>query len=384
MEFQRVLKDIFLTDISISTIEFPFSILDLLLKIILPSILVIIVYKLIIAGLRRLLKRSKLKEKISNSIFIWSKRVLRIVTFLTVIVFIGSLLGTELANYMGKILKQLSHPFFEAGNTKISVVTLLLLIPVFSISSWVGKYTKGIFEKSFINSLGFDEAKKTLFGSITRYIIIAIVFLMGLTIIGIDLSALGVLLGVLGIGLGFGLQGIVANFFAGLILISAGPVKEKDRILVNGFEGTVVHIKLLSTIVSTLTHENLIIPNSQLLDNTVHNYSFDDRRIVVITKISVSYDSDLDRVIEVMEETALMSKLILKDPPPKARVDSFDDSGITMKLITWITDINYKYEYIGWINLEFWRAFKKEGIEIPYPQMDLFLKNKNLKIISDE
>ena len=380
MKFQELLQDIFISHISIGTFSLPFSVIDVLLRVALPFILVVIVYKLIMMGLKQLLKLIKVKEKISANIFIWCRRVLRIAAFFALIAFIGSLLGTELANYMGKFIKLLNDPFFETGNTKISIITLLMLIPVFSIASWAGKYTRVVLEKSFVSNLGLDEAKKFSIGSITRYVVMTIIFLLGLTVIGIDLSALGVLFGVLGIGLGFGLQGIVSNFFAGLILISTGPIKEQDRILVNGHEGTVVHIKLFSTIVSTLTHENLIIPNSQLIENTVHNYSFDDRRIVIITKISVSYDSDLDRVLEVMEETVSFSKLIIKIPRPIARVDSFDDSGITMKLITWIGDISHKYEFMGWINLELWRAFKKEGIEIPYPQMDLYIKNENLQV----
>jgi len=376
MTFQEILQNLFLDKISIGTLNLPFSILDVLFKVMLPFILVIISYKLITMAIKKLLKVFKVKEKVSVNIFKWSRRVLRVTAFFALIAFIGSLLGTEIANYMGKFIKLMNDPFFETGNTKISIVTLLMLIPVFMASSWSGKYTRRILDKSFINNLGIDETRKFSIGSMTRYIVMAVIFLFGLTVIGIDLSALGVLFGVLGIGLGFGLQGTIANFFAGLFLISSGHVKEQDRILVDGIEGTVVHIKMLSTIVSTLTHENLIIPNSKLMENTVYNYSFDDRRIVLINKISVSYESDLDRVIQVMEETVQNNPYLLKNPGPVARVDSFDDSGISMKLISWIDDISHKHEYIGWVNLELWRSFKNEGIDIPYPQLDVNLKKQ--------
>ena len=374
MNFQEILKDTFLSDISILSLDLPFSILDALLRIFLPLLLVIIAYRLLLMAIKQLLKVFKVKEIISNNIFRWSRRVLRIAGFLAIIALIGALLGTEVANYMGKFINLVNDPFFETGNTKISIITLLMLIPVFMVASWAGKYTKVVLNKSVLDNLRLDEVRKFSIGNITRYVVMIIIFLFGLTIIGIDLSALSVLFGVLGIGIGFGLQGTVSNFFAGLILISTGYVKEQDRILVNGFEGTVVHIKMLSTIVSTLTHENLIIPNSQLMENTVHNYSFDDRRIVVISKISVSYEADLDKVIQIMEETVKSNPFILHSPEPVARVDSFDDSGISMKLISWIDDISHKHEFIGWINLELWRSFKNEGIEIPYPQMDLHIK----------
>lgn len=376
MDLLELIKDLFFKNIAIGSLILPFGLFDALIKVILPFLLVVIVYKLMLMALRQLMKVFKVKEEISAIIFRWSRRVLRVAGFLAVIAFIGSLLGTGIANYMGKFINLMNDPFFETGNTKISFVTLLMLIPVFMAASWGGKYTKVVLNKSVLNNLGLDEVRQFSIGNMSRYAVMVLIFLFGLTVIGIDLSALSVLFGVLGIGLGFGLQGTVSNFFAGLFLISTGYVKEQDRILVNGFEGTVIHIKMLSTIVSTLTHENLIIPNSQLMENTVHNYSFDDRRIVVINTISVSYEADLDRVIEVMEETVKTNPYLLSTPAPVARVESFGDSGIDMKVICWIDDISHKHEFLGWVNLELWRSFKKEGIEIPYPQMDLHIKRQ--------
>ncbi|MDA3812608.1 MAG: mechanosensitive ion channel [Spirochaetaceae bacterium] len=374
MTFLEILGDLFLNKITIGTLDLPFSILDVLLKVFIPMVLVIVAYRLLLMAIKKLLKVFKVKENISANIFRWSRRVLRVTGFFAIVAFVGALLGTEIANYMGKFIKLMNDPFFETGNSKISIITLILLIPVFMAASWAGKYTKVVLNKSVLDNLRLDEVRKFSIGNITRYVVMIIIFLFGLTVIGIDLSALSVLFGVLGIGLGFGLQGTVANFFAGLILISTGYVKEQDRILVNGFEGTVIHIKMLSTIVSTLTHENLIIPNSQLMENVVHNYSFDDRRIVVINTISVSYNSDLDKVIQVMLDCVQSNSFLLKNPAPIARVESFDDSGISMKLLCWINDISNKQDFMAWVNLELWRAFKNENIEIPFPQMDLHIK----------
>jgi len=376
MRALEILRDIFFKDISLGNFNMPFSISDLLLKVLLPLVLVVILYRLILLGLKHLMKALKVKEDIAVSISSWSRRIFRIAAFFAGISLVGSLLGTEIAVYIGQFINLLNQPFFETGNTKISLITLLMLIPVFWAASWGGKYTRVFLDRSFIRNLNIDEARKFSIGSMSRYAVMAIIILFGLSVIGIDLSALGVLFGVLGIGLGFGLQGTVSNFFAGLVLISTGYVKENDRIVVNNSEGIVVSIKMLSTIVSTTTHENLIIPNSHLMENVVHNYSFDDRKIVVINKIQVSYNSDLDRVIEVMEETVMESSFLVKSEKPIARVHSFDDSGITMKLISWINDSANKYEFLGWVNLELWRAFKREGIEIPYPQLDLHLIKK--------
>jgi len=371
MRALEILRDIFFKDISLGNFNMPFSISDLLLKVLLPLVLVVVLYRVLLLGLKHLMKVLKVKEQVAASISSWSRRIFRVAAFFAGIALIGSLLGTEIAVYIGQFINLLNQPFFETGNTKISLITLLMLIPVFWAASWGGKYTRVLLDRSFVRNLNIDEARKFSIGSMSRYAVMAIIVLFGLSVIGIDLSALGVLFGVLGIGLGFGLQGTVSNFFAGLVLISTGYVKEKDRIVVNNSEGTVVSIKMLSTIVSTTTHENLIIPNSHLMENVVHNYSFDDRKIVVINKIQVSYNADLDRVIEVMEKTVKKSPFLVNNENPIARVHSFDNSGITMKLISWINDSANKYEFLGWVNLELWRAFKREGIEIPYPQLDL-------------
>lgn len=379
MNALEILRNIFFKDISIGTLNLPFSLIDVLFKVLLPILVVMLVYKLVLLGIRQLLRLLKIQPETADRISLWSRRVLRVASFFAVIAFIGSLLGTEIAKYMGQFITLVNQPFFETGNTKISLITLIMLIPVFWAASWGGKYTRHLVDRSFIKNLKIDEARKFSIGTMSRYAVMAIILLFGLSVIGIDLSALGVLFGVLGIGLGFGLQGTVANFFAGLFIITTGNVKEQDRILVNGFEGTVVHIKMLSTIVSTITHENLIIPNSHLMENTVHNYSFDDRRIVLINEVSVSYNADLDKVIRIMEEVARANKYSLHNPEPVARVASFGDSGINMKVISWIDDINHKHEFLGDINLELWRAFKREGIEIPFPQLDLHVKKTDAK-----
>jgi potassium-dependent mechanosensitive channel len=126
----------------------------------------------------------------------------------------------------------------------------------------------------------------------------------GLSIIGIDLSALTVIFGVLGIGLGFGLQNVVSNFFSGLIIIITRPVKEGDRILVNGIEGTILQIRILATVINTLTNESIIVPNSKLVQESVHNFSFYDPSIIIKNDIGVSYSSDVDQVLSVLQGVA--------------------------------------------------------------------------------
>lgn len=373
-EFLEMLSDIFTVNLVLGVIEFPFSLLGLILQGVLPLVLIFFVFKLIRLGVKKILFKSKLKEEASHKILRWVKIIFRIVYLLLFIILIGRLFGAELARYFRIFFSALNEPLIESGNTKITFITIILLIPVFMLASWTGKLTRNLVNQSFINRLGLDESKKFTLSTLLRYAAMVLVIIIGLSIIGINLSSLTVLFGVLGIGVGFGLQSLVANFFAGVIIMMTRPIKEGDRILVNDYEGTVIHVRLLSTVVNTLMEETIIVPNSKLVDNTIHNNSYDDRRIIIMNTVQVSYASDLDQVIRVLMEVALANPFGLAEPSPAVRVKSFDDSGITMNLWLWIRDVRDKYPAISWNNLEIWRAFKKYGIEIPFPQVDLHIK----------
>ena len=169
----------------------------------------------------------------------------------------------------------------------------------------------------------------------------AIVAVIGFSVIGINLSSLAVLLGFLGVGIGFGLQNSVANFFAGLIIILSRPIKEGDRILVNEYEGTVHQIRLISTVINTITDETIILPNSQIVDSYVYNYSYDDISIIICNPVEL-----------VLREVA--GKCPYAYPGRDAREKNFA---------------------LSWTNLEIWRAFKAAGIEIPFPQRDIHIRS---------
>lgn len=374
----ELLSEIFTENIVLGVIEFPFSLLDLLLRAVLPLVVFFFVFKLIRLAFKKALARSRLKEETSGRIFRWIRIILRLIYLLLFAIFVGRLFGAELARYFGIFFSALNEPLIESGNTKITFITIILLIPVFMVASWIGKLTRNVVNQSFLDRLGLDQSKKFTLSTLLRYSAMTLVIIIGLSIIGINLSSLAVLFGVLGIGVGFGLQSLVANFFAGIIIMLTRPIKEGDRIVVNEYEGTVIHVRLLSTVVNTLLQETIIVPNSRLVENTIYNNTYSDRRIIISNVVQVSYSSDLDRVIEVMKEVALRNPFGLTDPPPAVRVKSFDDSGITMNLWLWIRDVEDKYQATSWNNLEIWRAFKNEGIEIPFPQVDLHIKSGTL------
>ena len=364
-----------LDPIRISNVSFPFSPLRLILELVLPILIVMLLYKLLVLGIRGILKRTKTDEETGLKIIRWVKFSMRIILVICFLLLVGRLLGAEIQRYGAFLFNLLNTPLVESGSTKISIITILLMIPVFYIASIAGQWSRRIATNHLLSRVGLDESKKFSVSNLVRYLTMFLVLLVGLGIIGIDLSALTVIFGVLGIGLGFGLQSVVANFFAGVVIIFNRPIKEGDRILVDEYEGTVMNIRLLSTVINTITYETIIVPNSKLVDSTVYNYSYDDRRIIIKNEVPVAYSADVDKAIEILVGVGMDNPYSLSVPEPDVRVTSFGDSGINLTLFTWIRDVSTKHSALSWNNLEAWRRFRSGGVEIPFPQVDLHIRS---------
>jgi small-conductance mechanosensitive channel len=360
-----------MTKFTIGEITLPFTILGLLLRFILPLVVIFIIFKYIKKGISLLINKSKAKEENKKTAVTWVRRSFNIVYYIIVVTFVSNLLGAETLRYLRMLFEILNQPFIESGGTRITIITIIMTIPVFYIASWAGKSAKKMVNKDFLGRLGFDESRKFSFTSIIQYSVMIVIILIGMSFIGIDLSALTLIFGVLGIGLGFGMQHTISNLIAGLQIIFSRPVKEGDRILVNGIEGTVSQIKLNSTSITTMQNESIIIPNYHIVQNVVHNYSYEDRKIVISNKVQISYDDDPEKVSEILIKIGQDNPFSIGHPAPKARLKAFADSGIDMCLYTWISDVEHKYDAQDWTNREIWKKFKENGVSIPYPHIQL-------------
>jgi len=379
------LKSFLLAPLEIGRFSFFFSPLEALLQFVLPLVLLFVLSRVLLVVLRRvILKRVKIPEVNKQKVYRYSRLVLRIVVLIVLLFILFSFFGAEIGKFLGQVWSVLTTPFTTAGSSRISVITILLAIPVVYLASWVSKLTRRFLDATVLQQLTISDASRFTISSLVRYGVLVLAILIGLSIIGINLSSLAVVIGALGIGIGFGLQNVVANYVAGLVIFFERPIKEGDRILVNGLEGDVVQIKLRSTVINTLTNETIIVPNSQLVGNSIHNYSYDDRRIVIVNKVQVSYSTDLDQALKVLFEVASRNPYSLEEPAPGGRVSTFQDSGIELILWTWIEEPTNKLAAAAWNNLEIWRAFKEAGIVIPFPQVDLHVKEPILHQASTE
>ncbi len=368
--------DWFSQAIVIGPLVLPFSLIELIFQLALPLLGITLSIWLVAFILRRIVRSMDITDASKTRVRRWIRLVARLLWLIAFVGLASRILGAELARWVGVVFRILNQPFFSSGNTNVSVVTLIMVVPVFYLAGWTAKMSRRAVEHGILNRINLDPARQFSVLSIVRFSVMTLVVIIGLSVIGIDLSSLAVIFGVLGIGLGFGLQDVIGNMFAGLVIIFSRPIKEGDRVLIGDIEGSVQQIKLIHTVVTTITHETIIIPNAEITGNSMHNYSYDSPRIIVCNIVQVSYTSDLDRVGTVLVELGERNPYRDVSKQPMFQVWSFDDSGISVRLCTWINDASQRVPAFTWTNIEIWRAFRAEGIEIPFPQVDLHIKDR--------
>jgi potassium-dependent mechanosensitive channel len=360
---------------TIGDFEITLNLFNLIFQFILPVLGMVLAYGLIMLAVRKILSLIKNKDMVKTRVEKWVRIVLKFFLFLGILGALGFALGISAYRYINSFLHFLNKPFFDTGDTSISVVTIILVIPIFYMASWSGRLVQSVLEKNIFPDLTtLDESRKISMGNVARFTTLTMVLLFMLSIIGIDMTALGVVFGALGIGVGFGLQDMVANFFAGIMILFMRQIKINDRILVNEVEGNVSDIKLMSTTVTTLKNEYIIIPNSQIINQIMHNYSYHNRQVVVVNSVGVHYQTDLEKALAVMKGIGEDNHWYVKGSEVKSFIRSFDDSGITLELWVTVDDVAHRAPAFAWTNLELWKRFKSEGIEMPYPQMDVHIK----------
>lgn len=348
------------------------SILDLLLYVVLPIVGLVVLYRLLLLLMRRVILRPlKIKEETRERAYRYVRLAFRILFFIGVVAIVARFLGSQLGKQLGLLWGALNTPIIEAGSSRITVVTLFLTIPVFYVASWLARITIRFVDSAVLRQLAVDDSVKLNVSRILRYMTLIAVALIGLSMIGINLSSIAVVFGVLGIGIGFGLQNTVGNFFAGLVLFFERPLREGDRIRVGDIEGDVQHIRLRSTVITTLTNETIIVPNGHLSNSIIHNYSYFDRRIIVVNSVQVAYGTDLDAAEQALLRAVSGCPYAIAAPEPQTLVREYQDSGILVELRTWIADASKKLEALSWLNRSIWHAFEDAGIVIPFPQRDL-------------
>lgn len=263
------------------------------------------------------------------------------------------------------------------GDFRLSLLTVVKSVIALSILLTLSLFTSKLAEKKINSSTSLTPSVRVLMVKVVKVTLIALAIMIGITSAGLDLSALAVFGGALGLGLGFGLQKVVSNLFSGVLLLVDRSIKPGDIIELEG--GTFGWVgQLGSRYVSVVTRDNkeYLIPNEDFITQKVINWSYSNRLIRIETTFGVHYDSDPHLVKKLAEEAANKPDRIVSSPAPVCHLVEFGDSSLNFTLRFWIEDAEEGVTNMrGAVMLELWAAFKEHNIQIPYPHREVIFKN---------
>jgi len=269
----------------------------------------------------------------------------------------------------------LTTTLFQLQETQVSLLTLIIFILFLIAFIIASRVVKGILLRRVLTRFEIESGLRYTLARISQYIIVTVGILISFQFIGINLSSLAVIFGFLSVGIGFGLQNITSNFISGLIVLFERPISVGDRVKVAGIEGDVLEINIRATKIRTLNKVSIIVPNSEFVSSNVINYSHGDPEFRLDVSVGVSYESDLDTVVEALKEVAEENDTVLKNPEPQIHLVSFGDSSWDMELRVWIPDVK-RYPFVrNDINQAIVHKFREYDIEIPFPQRDLHMRS---------
>ncbi len=280
----------------------------------------------------------------------------------------------KLTDSIGYFTEWFTTPLFKLGESEISVSTIIFILLAFIILNFVASKSKSLLVKRVLTRANFEPGTSSTIGTITKFLILLIGSIIIIQSAGIDLSALSLLAGALGVGIGFGLQNITDNFISGIIILLEKPIKVGDRIEVGGITGDVIKISVRATMIQTNDNISIIVPNSEFISQRVINWSHNDRNIRFRFPVGVSYKEDPQKVEKILLEVANDNPNILKNPPPKVLFDEFGDSSLNFYLAVWTTSHTDKPNMLkSELYFEIFKRFGEHGVEIPFPQRDVHI-----------
>ena len=265
---------------------------------------------------------------------------------------------------------------FKVGDRTISVLGLLNGVAILLFLLWISSLLGSSGEKKIRSLPHLPPSLQVLLTKILRVLLIFLSFVVALSTIGLDLSSFALLGGAIGVGIGFGLQKVVSNLVSGLILLLDRSIKPGDVIEIDGTYGWINSLRARYASVITRDGKEHLIPNEDLITNRVVNWSFSDRNVRVRVPLGISYDNEPREAIRLCLEASRSVDRTLQDPEPRCLLTGFGDNSVDLELRFWIDDPSNGVGNVrSAVMLAIWDKFKENGIQIPYPQRDLHIKN---------
>jgi small-conductance mechanosensitive channel len=267
------------------------------------------------------------------------------------------------------MLEAMDEVSWKVGTTKLTLRNLVEGTLTAGLVMVVALWISAAIEKQLLRGSGDDLSIRKIAANLVRALLLFLGLILAMSAVGIDLTALSVLGGAVGVGLGFGLQKIAANYVSGFVILAERSLRIGDMVRVDNFDGRVTDIRTRYTVIRALSGRESIVPNEMLITQRVENLSLADMKVLLSTTVQVAYGTDVRALqARVMESVANVPR-VLKDPEPACQLAEFAADGMNLNINFWIADPeNGQGNVRSDVNLAILDLFDREGIEIPFPQ----------------
>ena len=280
---------------------------------------------------------------------------------------------TDLLPLVAQELEQIKLNF---GKVRLDLRTLLEGVMSCGLVLMLSLWLSATIEQRLLSQAVSDLSMRKVAANLLRAVLLLVGLLFALSAVGVDLTALSVLGGAFGVGLGLGLQKLAANYVSGFVVLVERSVRIGDYIKVDGLEGRVTDIKTRYTLLRDPSGRESIIPNEMLLTQRVDNLSLSDPQIAVNCTFPLGVDVDVEQVLSLLSLAALQSDRVLRDPPPQAYLSKVESAGLEFTLVSWVSDPEAGYlQTRSQINTAVVQALRQAGIELPKAPQQVFMRS---------
>jgi len=301
--------------------------------------------------------------------------IVRLVSLLAWLVAALSILGQ-----LGPTIDALDSVSIELGGLRLTPLLLIKLGLLLIVALWLTNIASNFVESRITRSDDLTPSIQVLLVKMTRLALMIFAVAVVLSAVGINLSALAIFSGAAGVGVGFGLQKIVANFISGIILLADKSVKPGDLVTIGDSTGRISEMKTRYISVAAGDGREFLIPNEDLVTQKVTNWTYTDKNTLVKVNFGASYDADPRLVCKLALEIAATAKRAIKGKPPNCIITEFAEAGVKFSLTFWIADPDGMDNVKSEVMLSLWEVFKREGIRMPYPVRELRIRGGALPV----